>query len=226
MVEIIETYEELEGYDKVATLDMGGTLVEDGENIPTHAKINMAFGLSEEEEKDLYEEFAGDSGDLRDHVEHARRQTEVLRGRPDANIDVYADTVREIVGEREILDGAHEFVQRLDDRGYGTMVVSSAPPAVTLPFAEQLDVEMLYRWKDFEFTDEGYFDRVQVNEEASEGKHQVVEGLQELGVEVAHFGNGDNDKAAVRTADAGKRQGWMANPERAFDYAFQEARKL
>ena len=226
MVEVIESYNELEEYEKVTTLDMGGTLVLDSENIPTHAKINMAFGLDEEEEQDLYEEFVGDEGDLTDHIDHARSQTEVLRGRSGANIEVYADAVQDIIQDREILDGADYFVEKLGEEGYETVVVSSAPPAVTLPFAEDLGVDAVYRWKDFVFTDEGYFEKVYINREGREGKHQIVQGIQDLGTRVAHFGNGDNDRKAVRTADAGIRQWWISNPERAFESAFQEARKL
>ena len=226
MVEVTHTYEELSGYDKVATLDMGGTLVADEENVPTQARINMAFGLTEEQERDLYDEFVDDKGDLEDHLAHARKQTDVLRPRPEANIQVYADTVQDIIDQREVLSGAEYFVEKLDDIGYETMVVSSAPLAVTVPFAEQIGVDRLYNWKDVLFTEEGYFDRVTVNQEAPKGKHQVVEGLQDKGVDVAHFGNGDNDKEAYRTADAGKIQWWTANPERAFESAFMEARKL
>lgn len=231
MVEIVETYEELQGYDKVATLDLGGTLVVEEENIPTHARINMAFGLSEEDERELYDEFVDEKGDLTDHLDHARAQTRALRGRPQANIENYAEVVQEIIDDRELItgvqgDGARSFVDKLENNGYHTMIVSSAPLAVTRPFADELEVDFLYDWKDFVFTDDGYFDRVKVNKEAREGKHQVVEGLQEQGVDVAHFGNGDNDKSAVREADAGKRQWWAVNPDIAFEYAFQEARKL
>lgn len=226
MVDVVGSYEELEQHDKVATLDMGGTLVEDRENIPTHAKINMAMGMDSEEEEALYEEFVDEKGDLVDHVEHAKKQTQMLRSRPQANIEVYAETVQEIIQDREILQGAEYFVEKLHDKGYETVVVSSAPTAVTLPFAEDLDVDAVYRWKDFVFTEEGYFDKVYVNDEGRKGKHQIVQGLQELGVDVAHFGNGDNDRAAVDAADAGLRQWWISNPERAFESAFQEARKL
>jgi phosphoserine phosphatase len=226
MVDIIESYENLSGYEKVATLDMGGTLVEDPNNASSHKRINTALGIPEVREYEIYEEHSGENGDLIDHVEHARAQTEELRGRPEANISNYGETVQEIISDREIVDGAYSFVQDLQDQGYETMVVSSAPKAVTRPFAEDLEVDFLYRWKDFVFTDEEYFDKVEVNNEARYGKQDVVEGLQNLGVEVAHFGNGSNDIEAVETADAGKKQWWLANPQKAFDYAFKEAKKL
>jgi phosphoserine phosphatase len=226
MVDIIESYENLSGYEKVATLDMGGTLVEDPNNASSHKRINIALGIPETREYEIYEEHSGENGDLIDHVEHARAQTEELRGRQKANISNYGETVQEIISDREIVDGAYSFVQDLQDQGYETMVVSSAPKAVTRPFAEDLEVDFLYRWKDFVFTDEEYFDKVEVNKEARYGKQDVVEGLQNLGVEVAHFGNGSNDIEAVKTADAGKKQWWLANPQKAFDYAFKEAKKL
>lgn len=226
MVNIIESYEALAGYDKVATLDMGGTLVEDPDNDSTHAKINTALGLTDEEEKELYEEFAGENGDLMDHVEHARAQTDTLRGRPEARIEIYAETVQDIIDSRQRVPGAGDFVQKLQEEGYETVVVSSAPTAATRPFVEDLGVENLYRWKDFKFTEEGYFDRVEVKEEARYGKQEVVNGLQSQGAEVAHFGNGNNDVAAVETADAGRKQWWLTNPDKAFEYAFKEAKKL
>jgi phosphoserine phosphatase len=226
MVDIIESYENLSGYEKVATLDMGGTLVEDPKNASSHKRINTALGIPETREYEIYEEHSGENGDLIDHVEHARAQTEELRGRQKANILNYGETVQEIISDREIVDGAYSFVQDLQDQGYETMVVSSAPKAVTQPFAEDLEVDFLYRWKDFVFTDRGDFDKVEVNNEARYGKQDVVEGLQNIGVEVAHFGNGSNDIEAVETADAGKKQWWLANPQKAFDYAFKEAKKL
>ncbi len=226
MVEVIESVQSIDDSKPLASLDMGGTLVEDKEQTPTYKRINKAFGLSEQEDYRLYKEYENSIGDLSNHYRHARKQTRMLRGRPDANVEVYSKTIQQILKDREILEGAHNFIQKLDENNCGTMIVSAAPPAATLPFAEDLEADYLYKWKDLEFTDEGYFDQLWVNKEAPKGKDQIVKGVQDLGIEVGHFGNGGNDVAAVNTADAGLKQWWHPDPETAFENAFKEAKNL
>lgn len=227
MAQVVESYQQLSDYDKVATIDMGGTLLSNpGESPSTHARLNVALGLKPDEEFDLYTEFKGENGDLENHMDHARKQTDLLRGLDDANIETYATTVQELIEDTELMSAAQRFTDELDDMGYATVAVSSAPPAVTRPYADELDLDAVYRWKDYNFMDSGLFDRVWVNPEARNGKYEVVEGLQDQATDVAHFGNGDNDKEAVQAADAGKRQWWMANPDKAVKWALKEAEKL
>ncbi|WP_414837779.1 HAD family hydrolase [Candidatus Nanosalina sp. VS9-1] len=227
MTELVESYRQMSDYEKVATIDMGGTLLSRPQDSPsTHARLNVALGLAEQEEMDLYVEFQAGNGEINDHSEHARKQTELLRGLEDADIETYANTVQEILQDTELMPAAQRFTDELDEMGYTTVAVSSAPPAVTMPYADELELDGVYRWKDYNFTDSGLFDRVWVNPEAQNGKHEVVEGLQDQDTDVAHFGNGDNDKGAVKAADAGKRQWWMANPDKAVDWALKEAEKL
>lgn len=227
MTDVVGSYRQLNEYDKVATIDMGGTLLSRPKDSPsTHARLNVALGLTPDQEMDLYTEFKGENGDIEDHSEHARKQTDLLRGLEDADLETYATTVQEILDTTELMSEAQRFTDELADMGYTTVAVSSAPPAVTRPYAEELDLDVVYRWKDYNFTDSGLFDRVQVNSESGMGKHEVVEGLQDQGADVAHFGNGDNDKEAVKVADAGKRQWWMANPDKAVKWALKEAERL
>ena len=227
MADVVESYQQLSDYDKVATIDMGGTLLSTPEEYSsTHARLNVALGLSPDEEQKIYNRFQGDNGDLEDHMKHAKKRTAHLRGLEDANIETYAMTVQELLDNTELISAAHRFTEELEDMDYATVAVSSAPPAVTRPYADELDMDAVYRWKDYNFTDSGLFDRVWVNPEAPSGKHEVVEGLKDEGVDVAHFGDGNNDKEAVQVADAGKRQWWMANPEKAVKWALNEAEKL
>lgn len=203
---------------------MGGTLVEDPENEPTHKRINTALGLSEEREYELYQEFVGKNGDIIDHVEHSRFLKNELRFNPEARIETYAETVQNIIEEREIIEGAENFVKSLQSYGYETVALSSAPPAVNLPFAEELGIEKVYRWKDYQFTEEGDFDRIKVKQEARRGKHEFIEALKSIGVDVSHFGNGSNDIKAVDTADSGLKQWRISNPEQAFENALNEVK--
>ncbi|MEF8880888.1 MAG: HAD family hydrolase [Candidatus Nanohaloarchaea archaeon] len=224
MVELLYSANDLTEF-RVATLDLGGTLVNSNALGSTHKVYNTELGMAEEEERRLYEKHRDRTGDLENHMLHAKEQSEILR-KTGADIREYADVTRMLHEDRTLLPGAKPFVKELEDLGYSTFLVSSAPKAASLPYAEDLDIDYLYVWKDFRFDDEGDFDSVFVNSEAERGKHQVVENLMKRGSEVTHFGNGNNDKKAGRSADASKIQHWESNPEKAYQKALAEARKL
>jgi len=230
VAEIIESAAEIGdrkmGGRKIATLDIGGTLVDSGEKISSHAKINKALGMAPEEEKRIYEQYEGKNGDIQNHRHHAYDRTQALEGREEANIENYAKIVQEILDGREVIEGAPEFIETLQDQNYTTIALSSTPPAATRPQAEELGIDYIYKWKDFEFYEDGGFARIYVSPEGENGKQDVIKAFQQQGAEVIHFGNGANDLEAINQADAGFRQFWTSNPENAYEWARKEAAKL
>ncbi len=224
MTDIVETVEDIEA-DKVATLDMGGTIVENRYFSSTQAAYNTLLGMDSETDQRIYREHSNGNGDLGNHTNHAIDQSIHLQAQ-DIDIHDYAEATQVILQDRDLLTGADMFVDNLHELGYTTVAVSSAPPASTMPYAEEAGIQILYEWKNFEFDDNGDFSHVQVNPEAKYGKHKIIEALQNTGMEVAHFGNGDNDKEAIEAADAGLKQWWTADPEKAFKNAKEEAQKL
>lgn len=192
--------------DRLAMLDFGGTLAERG--LPsTHATYNMAFGMGEEQEFNLYKRHAAQGKGIRDHDHHAAEQTEIIKevSNHESELEVFTKTTQYILDQTELADGACEFVQDLSDENYVTVLVSSAPVITTLPYAEELDIDYVYDWKRYEF-DEEDFQQVSVNPEARKGKHQIVNKLQDRFSEIAHFGNGANDTKAIEAADTGLKR--------------------
>lgn len=212
---------------KVATLDLGGTLVRRTEDMSSHQKIHTDLGLTVEEDKRLYDLNSDSSGKIYDHGVHAKEVTEKLqeKNRGEEDRRVYANSIQELLQGREIIEGAGNFVDFLKSAGYYTMILSSSPKGLTQPLADKLGVEGVYRFKDYEFESNGEFSQVYVNPEAYSGKGQVVSSLRENCDEVAHFGNGGNDIEAVENADIGLKQwNWTANPEKAYEEAREQVK--
>ena len=225
MVEILYSVKNLEA-GKIATVDIGGTLTGRTNKQSTSSEINKRLGMSEEIDRKLYTQHEDGIGDIGNHRAHAHRKAKNLRGNEAAHISNYAETVRELANDREILEGAEEFLQELQDRGYETVGFSSAPVAVTLPVFEESSLDWMYDWKRPVFNDNGNFSSFYINPEAQYGKEEAISILNDLGVETAHFGNGANDTRAVREANHGLQQrSWRKASEEAYSQALNELEK-
>lgn len=224
MTKKINSTEEIDT-KKVATLDMGGTLVTGNYLDSTHAEYNKALGMTSKEELEIYKKHKAGNGDLENHRAHALDQTKKIQDYEPC-LEDYAITTQIIFEDRTTLPGADMFIEDLHSLGYETVVLSSAPPIISVPYAEELNIDNVYVWKDIQFNEEGEFQSVWVNPEGIRGKSEVVEKFKDQGSFIAHFGNGANDKEAVKEAHIGKKQWWEANPEKAFEHARKEASKL
>lgn len=207
--------------EKIASLDMGGTLVGTEYIESTNGALNVELGMDPKKESQMYGFHQGKDGDIRDHISYSAAQnSQLLDVKP--SLQDYAEAVRMVNQDRRVFPAAEMFVDDLKDRGYETMILSSAPKALVTPYAKELGVDNVYCWKDFDFDENGRFKSVYVNPEAQKGKHQIIERLKDEGKTVIHFGNGDNDREACNAADLGIKQWWQTNPERAYLRAINE----
>lgn|GEM_PF-2154886 len=206
--------------ERVAVLDMGGTLVRSHYVLSTNSEINQALGVPEAQDKKTYINHSDDEGELIDHSAHAEDLSSAIRGE-DTSIEDYLEGRELVMQDRKLFHGADMFIDDLQSEGYTTVVLSSAPPLVTMPHAKEIEADFVYKWKSFRFDDEGDFESIFVNEEASKGKQEVVAALQQDGAEVAYAGNGVNDLNAKRQADYGIIQSWDEDPEDAFAEALE-----
>ncbi|MFB6100097.1 MAG: HAD family hydrolase [Candidatus Nanohalobium sp.] len=224
-VDVINSPDDVDA-DRVATLDLGGTLVKDGYLPATFSYINRELGMSREAERNVFRTHQGDSGDIEDYHEYANHLTLSLRnadtGKDLTDFMVYANAVQDLIDDRSIISGAGEFVDYLQEEGYHTVALSSAPRAVTVPFADDIGIDAVYRFRDYVFDSEtGDFQMVYVDEDAPNGKEDIVELLEEDS-EVLHVGNGGNDVGAFNKASEKiERHDWSRNDE-----AYEEARKV
>lgn len=207
-------------YDKIATIDLGETLATSNQLSSSHYEINT-LAVDPKTEGIIYKRKIQEN---RDHLGHANRlTTEINSSEETLTLNNYMQKVAEILNDREILDNAQEFVQTLEENEYTTVTLSSSPTAVSLPLSKKIGASFDYKWKDYLFNDEGEFDGIYLNPNSKGGKHEVIENLQEIGYEVVHFGNGNNDRKAVETADNGIIQrNWRKNPEDAYERALEE----
>ena len=206
--------------ERVALLDMGGTLVRNHYVDSTHSELNQALGVPKEQDKKTYMNHSDDQGELINHSAHAEDLSSAIRGE-DTGIEDYLEGRELVMQDRKLFHGVEMFVDDLNSQEYTTVVLSSAPPCVTMPYAEEMGVDFVYKWKSFRFDDDGEFESIDVNEEAPRGKHEVVRALKEAGAEVAYAGNGANDVNAVKNADYGIIQSWDEDPEDAFEEALE-----
>lgn len=224
MVRVVDSADQVDA-DRIATLDMGNTLVA-GENLQsTFAYINRKLGLSDMAEKNIFNRHRNESGDIENYHEHADTLTHAIAGaetRSDrSDIMIYTEAVQDLLEDRSTISEAEGFVEHLEDEGYYTVALSSAPKAVSMPFAEELGIEAVYRFRDFVFDDEGDFQMVYVDPDAPNGKKDVVESFQDEADEVLHVGNGRNDLGARDQADYSlQRHDWVRNPQ-----VYEEAKK-
>lgn len=223
MTEIVESTKDIEA-DRIATLDLGGTLVENGDKKSTFYEINTALGLDGAKDSRIFQNHTNDDNQIINYSDHAEDLTKAIRNANIDSTDLEAVTaeINELVEDREVIDYAEAFVSDLHDLGYQTIVLSSAPTAVTSHFANDLGIQMVYRMRDYQFTGNEFKD-IYVSDEAELGKQQVIEALQEQGAEVYHFGNGGNDVKAGEVADGGlKQSSWTKKPKKAYRDAIRE----
>lgn len=225
-VEIIYDAKEIDS-EKVAALDMVGTLLEKGEMPATNYAINTAMGIDPELENQTYCRHRSDSGGMEDSISHASEISTYLdsveRNNNKTDLETYTKVIQDLINDREILDGAGEFIESLESQGYDTVVVSSAPQAFTIPYADELGISKVYSWKDLLFEGQDFLGRY-VDPEAREGKQQFVQKLQEQGTEVMFVGNGGNDEGAAAQADTSFIQkSWKTDPEQNFEAAIKKA---
>jgi len=225
-VEIIYDAEEIRS-EKVAALDMIGTLLEKGDMPSTNYAINTAMGINRDLENSIYCAHRSDSGGLDDNISHASEISTYLdaveRENGVTDLETYTKVIQELIDDREVLEGAEEFVESLESQGYETVVVSSAPKAFTIPYAEELGISKVYSWKDYLFEDQDFIGRY-VDPEARDGKQQFVQNLQDQGTDVMFVGNGGNDNLAALQADTSIMQrSWEIDSRQNFEAATKKA---
>ena len=211
----------------MALIDAGGTVLSRGEDDKsTHHIYTTNFGVPESHEAELYQHFADRDG-IRDHAEHAEQQSRMIdhfKSVPGKMSDekYFRSLTNSLIEDTELLEGAEAFIEELEERGYNTVILSSAPAAANIYPAKRLGADQVYSWKTFEFDEEGNFQEISVNEEATEGKHEVVEALQGKNVLVAHFGNGLNDREALEKADISAMRTGTQDPSSFYGEALEE----
>ncbi|MBY6294026.1 hypothetical protein GLU60_01405 [Nanohaloarchaea archaeon H01] len=217
MPEVIESVDHIRS-DKAAFLDLGGTLV-DGEYLgSTLGEINRALGIGDDVDMMIYNRHIDeDIGGIGNHAAHAEELEMELRA-VDPTIEDFVEGIRTVYEDRRVLEGAESFVDNLQERGYTTIAISSSPKALSLMYSDELGIEMIYDWKDYIFDEQGQFEALWVNPEASGGKQEAVERYDG---ETAYFGNGSNDKRAANTADISLRQEWSQNPLKSYREALE-----
>ena len=217
MFDVEITYDAREvGSKKVAALDMVGTLL-------SNYVINTAMGIDPEVENSTYCAHKSDAGGLEDSMSHASEISTYLDSveREDnlTDLEAYTKVIQELIEDREILDGAEEFVESLEAQGYETVVVSSAPKAFTVPYSEDLGISKVYSWKDYLFQGQEFEGRY-VDPGAGKGKQEFIRALQNQGSDVMFIGDGGNDNLAASQADVSVMQdSWEVNPEQNFQTA-------
>lgn len=221
MTEKINSPEQIETeYNKIATLDLGGTLTRRRKLSSSHYEINTIV-LDPKTEGIIYRRNIKEN---RDHLGHANQLTEEINlAEEDLTLNKYLEKVSEILDDREVTEEAQKFVKTLENNNYTTVTVSSSPSAISMPLSKKLGTSFDYNWKDYKFNSNGDFEGIYVNIDALNGKHEFIEDLQELGYEVVRFGNGGNDRKAVEAADNGLIQrNWRKNPSQAYNRALEE----
>lgn len=202
-VETIERKTNLPDTDKVATIDVRGTLVERNLGGSTQAYVNTEAGIPEEVEQDLYRGFAdGKHGLQGSYVKHATALTELIKKfSNDFTRESYENIVDDILDVTKIPETAYQLVNHLHSEDWYTVIISSAPFATVIPVAEELEVDAVYNWREFVFDENGLFVKVNVNQYLAAGKSEIVEYLNSEGIETCHLGDAINDLRASEIAD-------------------------
>lgn len=217
-METIYSAEEIEE-EKVAGIDINGTTVKRNGTKSTMHEINTALGLPPGVDESIYLENRAHRGNIENYLEHGSDITRALETEEkeyleESDITRYYNKAQELCQDREIVEGAREFINSLEESGYHTVAVSSAPKAVSKPLADDIGFSSFYVFREVLFDEQGQFAGVYVDPDCSTGKEEFVKQLKDQGSTVFYAGNGGNDVNAIENADIGeKRHDWISNSE-------------
>lgn len=178
---------DMEGLERVALLDLEGTLIPTEGSWPA---VNERFGVTGDEDTELYEQYY-----LTDHAAWRAEIEQRWRDRGQAS----RSALHEALPSPEIPAVAGEIVAAFRDRGFCTMLISGALDTYSRDCARKIGVDVHVPTWSLTFDEDGGF--VSIDQGRYSGKVDLAHDLTDRGCTVWAVGNGHNDVPMVKVAE-------------------------
>lgn len=177
---------DIEGLERVALLDLEGTLIPTEGSWPA---VNERFGVTGDEDRELYEQYY-----LSDHAAWRAEIEQRWRDHGQAS----RSALQEALPEPEVPAVAHEIVAAFREQGACTMLVSGALDTYSRDCARRLGVDVHVPTWSVSFDDED--GSVSIDQGRYSSKVDLARDLVDTGCTVWAVGNGHNDVPMVEVA--------------------------